>query len=101
AEKLREAKHYGFENVGSPTFNWGEHKAKRDAYIHRLNGIYERNLQNDKVTYISGVGSFVGQNEVEVTADDGSKKVYRGKKILIAVGTILQSLIWSCPHLRV
>jgi len=86
AEKLKEAKHYGFENIGTPTFNWNEHKTKRDAYIHRLNGIYERNLQNDKVTYIAGIGSFVGQNEVEVTADDGTKKVYRGKKILIAVG---------------
>lgn len=86
AEKVREAKHYGFEGIGQPTFNWTQHKERRDAYIKRLNGIYERNLQNDNVTYIAGLGKFVGKNEVEVTDGNGEKKVYRGKKILIAVG---------------
>ena len=30
------------------TFNWPEFKQKRDAYVHRLNGIYQKNLEKEK-----------------------------------------------------
>lgn len=92
AQKLREAEHYGFDNIGKPTFDWARHKEKRDAYIHRLNGIYERNLGNDKVTYLRGLGKFVGKDTVEVTSEDGEKRLYKGKKILVAVGTLIHLL---------
>lgn len=44
----RDAFHYGFESADgarigeSVTFHWDKLKARRDAYILRLNGIYER-----------------------------------------------------------
>src|SRR6201986_3041307 len=39
---LGDAKGYGFEvTVGA--HDWGMLKSKRDAYVQRLNGIYERN----------------------------------------------------------
>ena len=67
-------------------FDWSTFKAKRDAYIKRLNGIYERNLNNDKVEYIPGWGKLLSKNEIEVTKEDGSKVVVKAKKILVAVG---------------
>ncbi|KAF9355687.1 Glutathione reductase [Mortierella sp. NVP85] len=82
AETLHDAKEYGFPDVGAPTFDWFTLKNKRDAYIKRLNGIYERNLEKDKVEYISGMASFVSNNSV--TLNNG--EVIEAKKILIAVG---------------
>ena len=35
---------YGFENSEPGTINWEKLKSRRDAYIKRLNGMYERNL---------------------------------------------------------
>ena len=67
-------------------FDWSTFKQKRDAYIHRLNGIYERNLANDKVEYVHGWAKVISPNSVEVTLDDGTKAVVNAKKILIATG---------------
>ena len=67
-------------------FDWSTFKQKRDAYIKRLNGIYERNLSNDKVEYVHGWAKLLNKHEVEITLDDGSKEVVRAKKILVAVG---------------
>lgn len=52
----------------------------------RLNGIYDKNLKNDRVELIRGRASFVSKNEVEVALTDGGKDTIRAKKILIAVG---------------
>ncbi|KAL7274037.1 Glutathione reductase [Rhizina undulata] len=87
AETLADARDYGFD-VDVKKFDWPYFKNKRDAYIKRLNGIYERNLEKDKVTYISGKARFISKNEVEVTATDGSgkKTTYGADKILVATG---------------
>jgi len=90
-EVMDEAPGYGFD-VEVKGFNWNLFKNKRDAYIKRLNGIYSRNLNNDKVTYIPGRATFLSKNEVEVneqTAEGeklGSKAVYTADHILVATG---------------
>lgn len=86
AEQIHDAKSYGFNIKETAPFDWPTFKAKRDAYIVRLNGIYERNLKNDKVEYVHGWARLLSKNEVEVTLDDGTKETVRAKKILIAVG---------------
>lgn len=86
SETLKDAKSYGFSYSETAPFDWSAFKTKRDAYVKRLNGIYERNLTNDKVEYIHGRATFVDKHEVEVTLDDGSKTNVKAKKILIAVG---------------
>lgn len=86
AETIHDAKAYGFSVEQTAPFDWTTFKNKRDAYIKRLNGIYERNLSNDKVEYLHGWGRFVSKNQVEVTQDDGSKVLVNAKKILLAVG---------------
>ncbi|KAI0124846.1 glutathione reductase [Xylariales sp. AK1849] len=86
AETIHESKAYGFSVEEKKPFDFTTFKHKRDAYIKRLNGIYEKNLLNDKVEYIHGWAKLLSKNEVEVTADDGTKQTVRAKKILIAVG---------------
>lgn len=86
AETIHQAKSYGFSVSETAPFDWHTFKTKRDAYVKRLNGIYERNLSNDKVEYLHGRASLTGKNEAEVTLDDGSKAIIRAKKILLAVG---------------
>lgn len=79
-EALHDASDYGFDvKVGK--FDWPALKKKRDAYIERLNGIYDRNLAKDKVTLIRGFAKFTGPKTIEV---NGVK--YSGDHVLVAVG---------------
>jgi glutathione reductase (NADPH) len=86
AETIHQAKAYGFSVQQTAPFDWSTFKTKRDAYIARLNVIYERNLVNDKVEYLHGWATLLNKNEAEVTLDDGSKQIIRAKKIVIATG---------------
>jgi len=86
AEAIHEAKAYGFSVEQTAPFDWPSFKKKRDAYILRLNGIYEKNLGNDKVEYIHGRAHLTGANTADVTLDDGTTTSIRAKKILLAVG---------------
>ncbi|KAI9054050.1 hypothetical protein LZ554_001221 [Drepanopeziza brunnea f. sp. 'monogermtubi'] len=86
AEAIHDSKAYGFSVNHSAPFDWPSFKKKRDAYILRLNGIYEKNLSNDKVEYIHGRAHLTGKNEAEIVLDDGTKQTVRAKKILLAVG---------------
>ncbi|KOS23461.1 Glutathione reductase [Escovopsis weberi] len=86
AEAIHDAKAYGFSVEHTAPFDWSSFKAKRDAYVKRLNGIYERNLTNDKVEYLHGWGRLLSRNQAEVTLDDGSTVLVNAKKILVAVG---------------
>ena len=86
AEVIHQAKSYGFSVAETAPFDWTTFKRKRDAYIQRLNGIYERNLNNDKVEYVHGWAKLLSPHSVEVTLDDGSKSVVNAKKILLAMG---------------
>ncbi|MCP4009893.1 MAG: FAD-dependent oxidoreductase, partial [Proteobacteria bacterium] len=79
-EGIRLAREYGF-TTGEVRFDWPTLKRKRDAYIKRLNGIYDRNLDNSGVDVVDGYGVFVGPDTVEVTGQQ-----YRAKHILIATG---------------
>ena len=83
---MHEAKAYGFSVEQAAPFDWPFFKRKRDAYIRRLNGIYEKNLGNDKVEYIHGRAHLTGKNSAQVVLDDGSTTEIRAKKILLAVG---------------
>ncbi|KAI1447592.1 hypothetical protein F5Y02DRAFT_31805 [Annulohypoxylon stygium] len=86
AEAIHDSKAYGFSVQETKPFDFTTFKHKRDAYIKRLNGIYERNLANDKVEYVHGWARLLNKNEVEITLDDGTKSVVRANKILLAVG---------------
>lgn len=86
SETLKDAKAYGFSYAETAPFNWTTFKHKRDAYVKRLNGIYEKNLHNDKVEYIHGRAHLLSKNEAEVVLDDGTKTTIKAKNILLATG---------------
>ncbi|KAG7892693.1 hypothetical protein KL905_001097 [Ogataea polymorpha] len=91
AAKIRLAKDYGFESVDpsfADSFNWASFKAKRDAYIKRLNGIYERNLTKEGVDYLFGFARFTDDGKVEVLHNEDKSQVstFTADHILIATG---------------
>lgn len=91
ANRLTHAHEYGlFQDLplskDKLTFNWPQFKAKRDAYIQRLNGIYERNLTKEGVDYVYGWARFNKDGQVEVVKEDESKELYTADHILIATG---------------
>lgn len=81
-EESHVMKDYGVKGTEHLKLDFAEFKAQRDAYVLRLNGIYERNLKNSNVDYIPGTASFVSDHVVEV---EGKK--YAADHILIASGS--------------
>lgn len=65
AHAAHDAAHYGFD-LRLDGHDWRALRESRDAYIHRLNGIYERNLANRKVELVRGHGRFIGVGAVRV-----------------------------------
>ncbi len=59
AENVHEMHKYGFSmrDEDAISFDWNFLKQRRDAYIQRLNGIYERNLKNSNVERFIGSAS--------------------------------------------
>ncbi|KAI0102461.1 putative glutathione protein [Nemania sp. FL0031] len=86
AEAIHEGKDYGFSVKETAPFDWTTFKTKRDAYIKRLNGIYERNLTKDSIEYVYGRAKLLSKNEVEITEHDGTKSTVRANRIVLAVG---------------
>jgi glutathione reductase (NADPH) len=62
---VEDARGYGFD-VSLRGHDWARLKAARDAYVLRLNGIYESNLLKSKVTLLRGWGRLTGANSVAV-----------------------------------
>lgn len=100
-ESIHEAPYYGIEGIdqSSIKLNYSLFKEKRDAYIHRLNGIYANNLSKDGVDVISGFASFephptnMGETPkaatdlvVAVQSGTGEKTLLQGDHVLIATG---------------
>jgi glutathione reductase (NADPH) len=71
---------YGFD-MTVKGHDWSAVKERRDAYVARLNGIYERNLGNSGVTMITGAARFVDAHTVAVGNDE-----YSADRIVIATG---------------
>ncbi|ODV86689.1 hypothetical protein CANARDRAFT_27107 [[Candida] arabinofermentans NRRL YB-2248] len=91
ASKIRLAKDYGFEQVDpnfANQFNWSTLKEKRDSYIKRLNGIYERNMSKEGVDFIYGFARFTKDGKIEVVHKDDSSNIstFTADNILIATG---------------
>jgi len=68
ALSLTDARDYGF-NVTLGDSDWPALKLKRDAYVLRLNAIYERNLAAKGVAYVRGAARFLDKNTVEVNGE--------------------------------
>jgi glutathione reductase (NADPH) len=80
AHQFHHAADYGFD-VEMRGHDWAGLKARRDAYIKRLNGIYQNNLDKRGVIYIAGRARFVDAHTLDV---DGRR--VEADRIVIATG---------------
>ncbi len=80
AHAIKDAPDYGFD-VEQKGFDWNKLVIDREKYIHRLNGIYETNLEKENVEYLAGHGSLVDNHTVKV-----GDKQYTAERIILAPG---------------
>jgi glutathione reductase (NADPH) len=80
AHGLRDGPGYGFD-IDGVRHDWAALKRGRDAYVLRLNDIYERNLANRKVALVRGFARFAGPGTIEV---DGKRA--KAPHVVIATG---------------
>src|ERR1700755_935085 len=81
ADGLEDAADYGFRLGAPERHDLALLKTKRDAYVAKLNTIYESNLAKRHIEVVRGYGSFVDGRTVDV----GGRKL-TAPHILIAVG---------------
>ena len=65
AHGIADARGYGFD-VAMKGHDWAALKAARDAYVSRLNGIYESNLGRKNIDWIRGAACFVDAHTLAV-----------------------------------
>ncbi len=81
AHGMEDAAHYGFR-ITHHDHDWSVLKKGRDAYVERLNGIYQRNLEKNSIDWVRGRGRFTGTKEI--ITEEG--EMLRGNHVLIATG---------------
>ncbi|KAG6836928.1 hypothetical protein H0H93_001090 [Arthromyces matolae] len=77
---------YKFAGIPKPKFDWASFKPQRDAYIHKLNGIYATNFEREGVEYHHGRGRLSSPTTVEVTRPDGQTYTLHADHITLTVG---------------
>jgi len=80
AHGFHHAPDYGFD-IEVRGHDWTGLKSRRDAYVKRLNGIYQRNLDKKGITHIVGGARFVDAHTIDV---DGAR--YEAGRFAIATG---------------
>ncbi|KAI8096992.1 uncharacterized protein BX664DRAFT_325349 [Halteromyces radiatus] len=86
AETAQEASGYGFE-VPTPQLNWSLLKRNRDAYVSKLNGIYDANLTKDGIEWFHGIARFLDAHTIELTLNNDKKLQLKARRILVATGS--------------
>jgi len=81
ADGLEDATDYGFRLGPGHAHDWALLKDKRDAYVLRLNGIYETNLAKRHIEVVHGRGHFFDGRTVEAAG-----RKLTAPHIIIAVG---------------
>jgi glutathione reductase (NADPH) len=85
AEDFADAKGFGW-TVARPVHDWGELIRRKNAELDRLEGVYRKILDQNKVELIEGRARLKGANAVEVGGQDGKKRTVTAEHILIATG---------------
>jgi dihydrolipoamide dehydrogenase len=75
-----------------PQVDIDELRGYKEKVVGKMTGGLSGMAKARKVTVVQGVGQFVGPNHIEVTAEDGSKKVVGFKKAIIAAGSSVVNL---------
>jgi glutathione reductase (NADPH) len=81
-EEFETARAFGWTTTDEPRFDWRTLLANKDREIARLNGVYERLLENAKVTIMRTRAVVRGSHEVETGG-----RTYTARHILVATGS--------------
>jgi glutathione reductase (NADPH) len=80
AHGIVDAHDYGFE-VTLGSHDWGALKLRRDAYVHRLRGIYLGNLLKSSVTLLRDRARLAGTGQVAI-----GRTLHRAGHVVLATG---------------
>lgn len=84
AETVHEASGYGFD-IPAFSHDWPRLRARREAFIARLNGLYRDNLASNGVTLIEGYGRLCSNHDIDVAG-----RIVSAERLLIATGSTPQ-----------
>ncbi|HVZ46228.1 MAG TPA: glutathione-disulfide reductase [Ramlibacter sp.] len=84
ADDFRDAAGFGW-HVGETRFDWGVLKANRATEITRLNGVYQKLLEDAGVEIVTGWASVTGPHGVRVRTERGERE-FNARHILVATG---------------
>jgi len=86
-----QAKQFGisFDNL---SYDWSAIIGRSRKVSDRLAGGVEFLFKKNKVDYVKGFGSLVGDHQVEVRAEDGTTQILEAKNIIIATGAKAREL---------
>ena len=89
AKVIEEAHEMGENGVSfaAPTVDLDRLRGWKEGVVKRLTGGLGAMAKQRKVTVVTGVGRFASPNAVEVTAEDGAKKLVSFDKAIIAAGS--------------
>ncbi len=85
-DEAHEAAEFGVE-FAKPVVNIDKLRSWKDQVVGRLTGGLSGLAKGRKVQVVSGVGTFLDPNHVEVIGNDGKKTVVRFEKAVIAAGS--------------
>ncbi|EDV97851.1 dihydrolipoyl dehydrogenase, mitochondrial [Drosophila grimshawi] len=74
-------------NCGSVSLDLEKLMGQKTTAVKALTGGIAMLFKKNKVTQLTGFGSIVGPNEVQVKKDDGSTETIKAKNIVIATGS--------------
>jgi glutathione reductase (NADPH) len=88
ADKLRHAADGYHFNIpqDKQEFSWATFKPQRDAYIRFLNGIYDKNVNSEGVSYHDGHAKLTSPTSIEIQRNDGTKYTIHTSNVVIATG---------------
>ena len=84
-DEVEEAAAFGW-SVGKPVHDWRVLIANKDREIARLNGVYQKLLEDRGVRILRGRAVLRGPHEVDVHAADGVSARHGADRILVATG---------------
>jgi dihydrolipoamide dehydrogenase len=94
AAVIDETAHMGAHGVtfAKPEIDIDKLRGYKDSVVKKMTGGLAGMAKGRKVNVVQGVGQFVSPNHIEVTAQDGSKKVVQFQKAIIAAGSAVVKL---------
>jgi pyruvate/2-oxoglutarate dehydrogenase complex dihydrolipoamide dehydrogenase (E3) component len=84
--------------VGKVEFDWVGLKKRRDAYVKRLNGVYEGGWTKAGVDVKMGMATMTAPHTIKIALVGGGEEVIEAKNVLVATGGCVPS--YFCPACR-